>query len=104
MKSGHGNAPRRTPGLAVAMLNGVALVALGVPTLLILRSSGIELSLGANLFTAAAGLFGVGMLACAGAMCGLVGRRDRESSVILLLPLAALSLAGAFALLTALAF
>lgn len=83
-------------------LNLMALVAFVVPAGLILGSMGLEAFSPAALIAIGA-LFGLGVLACAAAMALLAGQKDnartREQSVVLLLPVAGLSMAGAFALL-----
>lgn len=98
-----GSGPRRrSPWLTVTGLNLVALAAVAVPALLILRSAGIAPELGLNLFTATAGMLMLGLAACAGAACAL--GKGRTSSAALMLPLAASALVCAFALLAAMVF
>ncbi len=90
---------RRRPLLS---LNLAALVAFVVPALLILGSMGFE-AFAPGVLVAIGALFAAGVLACAAAMALLAGQkadqRNPRQSVVLLLPVAGLSMAGAFAIL-----
>lgn len=92
------SSPSRSSRRPLISLNLMALVAFVVPAALILGSMGFQ-AFAPEALVAIGLLFGLGVLACAAAMALLAGQKDREQSVVLLLPVAGLSMAGAFALL-----
>jgi uncharacterized membrane protein len=96
-------ARRRTPRVMLLVLNLVALLALVVPAALILSSIGSG-AFAPGVLVTIGGLFAAGVLACAGAMALLSSERNHKQSVVLLLPVAMVSLTGALALLVGLSF